>query len=825
MSKLGIPLAVLLLLTVFAAGMTDAALPISAIVVAVGVAFSRPPVAKPVRGLWWLGIIAFVWLLITLVPLPLANFGGERIRYFGEMQGTLSERPAVSSATTSPATQAEAESASEEGAESVVWGRLTLNFSGTLRFIILLGLGWGMLWMSSSMSATHRRTFLRCVFIGGTLVAILGLLGRFVFPTGNHVWWLIPMKHAVGGQPFVNRNHFASFCAMLVPLGVCLTLAPNLRIPDRNSLKKSAGGHKPTGGVDAGAEQKHEKRHHQSKQQSDWFLRLFYGLCLVILVSAVVMSLSRGGMLAMVVGALAAASFWLRGHPVLATGGTVVVIAVIMAFVFWPNQAVQERVRTLSNLEEASPLRVQMRHEAFAQWRDFSIIGAGAESFRTLYGNYRSRPGTQAPKYVENEYAQLLAELGAVGMITFILWVLVYTACIYACLHRDSSSRRHKPSILGGHVWSSSKHSWPDEFAVVVTAIAVGTAVVLLFHFAVDFALRIPLNAALAGALLGVGMPLLEQSRDVRRSFWLPRVAPYSLVMVALIAAAMSWGLHLDERSELAEAGVPKLVQSLESAPGYWYPWYQVARAYMLAASEQGNADDSTGSAASAAELREFGMRCFEVAAKYNKSHPTVQFELAKARYSFNGLVNKEVRNAFRRAVRLAPEKQKFWNEWMRAETETGGIDAAWNVAEVAEELASNTRAVAVWKKILAMHEDEGALSKAYEAILNITRLAPSDYAMVRKRSRMEMRMGMTSAAAASLAKAAELRPNNHQVWMELGTLELKRGNDLRANEAFTKATRIKPELREKVDKIWSESRQSAGSRDNETDDGPLFDF
>lgn len=171
------------------------------------------------------------------------------------------------------------------------------------------------------------------------------------------------------------------------------------------------------------------------------------------------------------------------------------------------------------------------------------------------------------------------------------------------------------------------------------------------------------------------------------------------------------------------------------------------------------------------------------------------------------------------------PEKGEIWNEWIRAERKTGGLDAAWNVAEAAEELASTSRAVSVWKKILAMHEDSGALSRAYEAILNITRLAPNNYAMMRKRSRMETRMGMTSAAAASLAKAAEQRPENHQVWMELGTLELKRGNDLRANEAFTKAIRIKPELRSKVDKIWVEHRRSSGSQNSETDDETLFDF
>ncbi len=819
--KLGMPLAVLLLLVVFAAGMKDGILPVAALVAAMGMALSRPPMQKAVRSFWWIGIISFLWLLITVVPMPLGNLGSERIAYFGEMQRTLAERPPISADDAEALETTSEEAVAETAKDSLVWGRLSLNRAGTLRFIILLGLAWAMLWMSSAMSAGQRRTFLHVVLIGGTLIVLLGLLGRFVFPTGNHVWWLIPMNNDVGAQPFVNRNHFASFCAMLVPLGLCLTLAPNLRIP-RLPSHGSANAHAERNESESNSDRRRRQTENKADNGSGVAMRCFFGVCLAILVSAVVVSLSRGGMLAMVVGALAAASFWLRGHPVLATGATVVVVAVIMAFVFWPDKGVQERVRSLSDLDEASPLRIQMRSEAMAQWQDFPVVGAGAESFRTLYGIYRSKPGTHAPKYVENEYAQLLADLGTAGGVVFGLLGLGYLACVYVCLHRQSSRHRHKSSLLGGHLWTRSKQNWGDEFAVVVSAVSAGTVVVLLFHFTVDFSLRIPLNTALAGALLGMGMPLPEQPHRDRRSFWLFRTVPYALAMAALVGASVRGGLHLDERSSLKEANVQELERALESAPSYWYSWYQMARAYMLAASDQ---DENDHSPASADELREFGMQCFEMAAKYNKSHPMVQFELAKARQSLRGRVDEEVRNAFRRAAKLAPEKQEIWNEWMRAEMETGGLAAAWNVAEIADELASNSRAVAVWKKILAMHEDNGEASRAYEAILNITRLAPTDYAMLRKRSRMEMRMGMTSAAAASLAKAAEQRPNNHQVWMELGTLELKRGNDLRANEAFTKAIRIKPNLRSKVDKIWGQHRQSRGSQDSGTDNGTLFDF
>lgn len=816
--KLGMPLAVLLLLVVFAAGMKDGILPVAALVAAVGMALTRPPLQKAVRGFWWIGIVAFLWLLITVIPMPLGNLGSERITYFGEMQRVLAERPPISAedAETSETTSEETVAEADKG--SSVWGRLSLNRAGTLRFIILLGLAWAMLWMGGAMSARQRRSFLHIVLIGGTLIAILGLLGRFVFPTNNYVWWLIPMNNNVGAQPFVNRNHFASFCAMLVPLGLCLTLAPNLRIPPLSS-QQAASSH---GELDE-SESNSDRRDRRSEGKVDkgrsvaaW--RWFFGVCLAILVSAVVLSLSRGGMLAMVVGALAAASFWLRGHPVLATGATVVVVAVIMAFVFWPNKGVQERVRSLSDLDEASPLRIQMRNEAMAQWRDFPIVGGGAESFRTLYGVYRSKPGTHAPNYVENEYAQLLADLGSVGAVVFGLLGIGYLACLYGCLHRQSSRHRHKSSLLGGHLWTRSKRSWGDEFVVVVSAVAVGTVVVLLFHFTVDFSLRIPLNAALAGALLGMGMPLPEQPHRARRSFWLFRTVPYALAMVALVGASVKGGLHLDERSSLKEANVQELERALKSVPSYWYPWYQMARAYMFAAQESSNHQREE-------ELRKFGMRCFETAAKYNKTHYTIQHELAKARFHLAGRVTEEVRNAFHRAARLAPERQEIWNEWLRVEMSNGGVEAAWHVAETAEDLAPKSNAFAVWKRILKKLEDDNELSRAYEVIRNITGLAPENHAMLRKRSQMEMRMDMKSAAAASLAKAAEQRPNNHQIWMELGTLELKRGNDLKANEAFTKAIRIKPNLRSRVDKIWGQRRQPRSSQDGGTDDETLFDF
>ena len=829
--KVGIPLAVLLLLTVFAAGKVDGMLLAAGALAVLGVAVCRPPLRKSARIFWWLGIATFLWLLVTLVPLPLANLGADHVRFFGEMESVLADSPLQHAERGASTGRWTAEDSQAAAAESLVCGRLSLNRSGTHRFIVLLGLGWGMLWMCSSMSATERRTFLRIVLLGGTAVAVLGLLGRFVFPTGRHVWWVIEMNHNVGGQPFVNRNHFASFCAMLVPLGLCLTLAPGLKIPGKRR-SSSRGSHstseitKPHREHDRGssAEPRASRGKAGGANGGPVLLHWVFGICLLILVSAVILSLSRGGMLAMVVGALAAAAFWLRGHPVLATGATVAVVAAIFAFVFWPNQEVQRRVQSLSDLETASPLRNQLRDEAMSQWRDYPVIGGGAESFRVLYGLYRSRPGTVSPEYAENEYVQLLADLGVLGAILAILLAGVYLGCVYGGLKRESSDGRHKSGILGGHVWVRARHrKGRDEVFSVLAAVAVGTCVVLLFHSAVDFPARVPLNAALAGALLGMGISMPERSRQRRRSFWWPRTLTYALGMTACIAGGVKWGIRLDEPSHLREASVPELKMAIESAPSYWYPWYQMARAYMSEAKSLASEELSPESAARQIELWNVSIACFEAAAAYNPLHFEIQYELARAKFRMAGRMTDEVRNAFRRAARLAPEEDSVWREWVQIESGSGGPDSAWQVAETAEELASNAQALKVWKRILRQYEEQESLAKAYEAILNITRLAPKDFAMLRKRSRLELRMGMTSAAVMSITKATELRPEDHQLWMQLGKLELKRGNDLRANEAFTRAMRIKPGLREEVDEIWAEQR-GRGSEKTEPG-GSLFEF
>lgn len=816
-ARLAVTLGVLALLVAFAAGFVAQMLNITAVIAALGLIVAAPPVTVQNRALWWTGIVTFALLAVTLVPIPVNTLGPRKAEYFREADELLSRRPVLPSQQVNETSEADSDQTAAAEQTKTTYGRLTLNRAGTHRFIVLLSLFWSLFWVTASMGSVQRRRVLRWVLVGGTVVAVLGMLGSHVFPVGNRVWWLIDVNYDVGGQPFINKNHFASFCAMLVPLSLCFLMAPDMAVgrSRRNRRSKTAARSSSRSSRSSSAGEG------ASGANGAW-LRWWFLASLAALVAAVVLSGSRGGILAMLVGALAATAFWLRGHPFVGAAATVVAVGVMFAVVFWPSTDVQERLDTLGDIEQASPYRLQMWQEAVSQWRDFPLIGGGIESFRVLYGLYRSEPGRPSPEYVENEYLQLLSDAGALGGLCVVALALCYLACLYKSVLRRSSSRHHGGGRAGpgAHVWLRNRYSHRgDQQAVVMAAISAGALAVLLLHFFFDFPTRAPLNAALAGVLLGTGMPLPERSSRRRRAFWHPRTLPY--VAAAVAVSLIGWGqsIRLDRPTVLRNADTETVVAALRSAPTYWYPWYRLTRTYMTAAGTIEQKEDSLMPDRRRKELWDFGMDCFRAAARYNPLNPDVQFELAKSLHRQVGGMNEEVRETFRRALRYAsgarePYRRDIWQAWMERERLAGGLAAAWTVAEEVEEM-SEADGVRVWKHILSLCEQEALRDQAYEAIRNVTRLDSTNYNMLLKQSAMEQQMGDLAAAAESLHKASQLKPDKYSVFLRLGEVEMMLGNTSKARQALSQAVYLRPGVRRKADEIWNKhvKQQRDGTR------------
>jgi len=145
-------------------------------------------------------------------------------------------------------------------------------------------------------------------------------------------------------------------------------------------------------------------------------------------------------------------------------------------------------------IEQTTFQDVEVREEPAAYTlpmiRDYPLFGAGGGSFYAAFPRYRSERITAYFDFAHNDYAQLAAETGIVGL--GILGLLV-AASLAAAL--TAQWRRRDPLMRG------------MAFSCIM-----GVASILV-HSWVDFNLQIPANATLFMVLLALGWISLNLDR------------------------------------------------------------------------------------------------------------------------------------------------------------------------------------------------------------------------------------------------------------------------------------------------------------------------
>ena len=290
----------------------------------------------------------------------------------------------------------------------------------------------------------------------GLSMAVFGLIQYFAWD-GKLLFYRPTAAFSAFG-PFVNRNHFAGYMEMLLPLPVALIVV----------------------------------RYGRSE------LRLFYAFAAAMMGIAAVVSLSRGGMISILVSLMFLVIMSVRlpkagpkaeasgdyGTPgptrlsfYLSQGFAVLAIAVaITAGILWIGAApVIDRVAESidSGVDISSINRSAIWTDSWSIFRASPILGAGFGAFQTVYPLHGRSDGSQIVAQSHNDYLQVLADCGIVGAaiaLTFI--VLLFRTVV-------RGARSSDPLIAGIAAGSGA-----GIFAILV-------------HSLFDFNLQLPSNALL----------------------------------------------------------------------------------------------------------------------------------------------------------------------------------------------------------------------------------------------------------------------------------------------------------------------------------------
>jgi len=220
------------------------------------------------------------------------------------------------------------------------------------------------------------RGFIWFGMLFGFLVGIFGILQHLTF--NGKLYWFREMHY--GGIPFgpyVNRNHFAGFVELLLPLALVPLLLGRVR-------------------------------------RERWPVVTLFA---VVPIGALFLSVSRGGIVSFGVELAVLALVMIQRRTMgkqLFAGAAVLLLALLMVFWLGVGQLLQ-RFSSFQSLEVTAGKRASMRRDTGQIFLHNPVAGTGLGTLQIVYPQYESLYDGKIVNHTHNDYLEALAETGILG--------------------------------------------------------------------------------------------------------------------------------------------------------------------------------------------------------------------------------------------------------------------------------------------------------------------------------------------------------------------------------------------------------------------------
>ncbi|MBN2312734.1 MAG: O-antigen ligase family protein [Sedimentisphaerales bacterium] len=365
----------------------------------------------------------------------------------------------------------------------------------------------------------YRRTeqvkrLLVAITVIGALVAVLAL-GQDILGNGKIYWLVSPGRGNAYSGPFVNHSHYAQF--MNLSLGAALGLL-------FLKIQETFGGQRIAAPV--------VFQHLLTPRTKPlWLLVGMIMLC----VTTVFLSLSRGGMVSMFVAAGITTLVLSTMRSIKGRGWIMGLIAfgAFICILYVGFDAVYDRLASLRDLQHVEGGRWQIVKDIFLAWTQFPVLGTGLGTHEVVYPMFDRSMSPLLAAYAENEYAQVAEETGLIG-----LFLLVG---------------------FGMFVWVNyvrSLKNTPYSIRPAVFGLGFGLLAIML-HSLSDFGQHVPANAMLSATFCALLLSLSRFHLNIDPAVNIARVSHGSkslrILMLVCISGFWTWMFFNANNARLAE--------------------------------------------------------------------------------------------------------------------------------------------------------------------------------------------------------------------------------------------------------------------------------
>ena len=416
---------------------------------------------------------------------------------------------------------------------------ISVDHDGTWHHLRLLTIALAAMLLGSRYFRSKQEItiLLTTMTANGCAISFFGIIHKFTTdPLNPLMFWY--HKVALGGAhfgPFVNRNNACGY--LLICLAAATGLLP-IMLAKTDQTARTV--------VNKGVPIWRQILNHMAEFLADLNAKKLAVLLAIVLIgTGVIVSLSRGGTVAMLFGGVVSLfAFGMARQPknsMFVFIPLLLLTGLLIGFYAVGDQIV-ERFESVDTIDIDSDLRITQWKSTWPATSEFGILGSGLGTYRGVHRSYSQIPEIVVFHYAENQFFQGLVEAGWVGLFIFLsAWGLAYKSADLL-LKRGQSPTSIAVGLMGVFLISSQAVASFFDFGFYIPANTFGLSVVLGF---------LGFHAQSLGGRLKKGSWLRLQ---------VPNVAISTIVLVLFGAICLvAYSMH--QRATIQNLSKPRLKQ------------------------------------------------------------------------------------------------------------------------------------------------------------------------------------------------------------------------------------------------------------------------